>query len=153
MLFYIVQHAKSSSKEIDPERGITDEGKKETERSGKFLAGLSPDIKDIWSSDKKRAIETSYIFSEQLGLNEMVKEREGLHPNDPVLPLKKELENSDCNIMVVGHLPYLSNLLSIVINDKIDTSVLRFRNSGITCLEYKDRKWTILWSVTPEILK
>ena len=152
MLLYLVQHALANSKDIDPERGISEAGREETVKTADFLSGLNPDIPRIWRSDKKRSLETAEVLSGELGIPECVEQHSSLNPMDPVLPVKKELEGSDENIMIVGHLPWLGNLLSALLQSSDKNPVLQFRNSGIVCLERKDGAWKVLWAVTPEIL-
>lgn len=152
MHLYLVQHALSKNREEDPERGITDEGRIETAKTGIALSGLKPEIKSIWHSRKKRAFETAEIFADQLGIHEDLVEKDNLNPTDPVEPVLMELNQLNENTIVVGHLPYLSNLLSCLLDVKKDREIFQFRNSGIICLEKVEKSWKLLWAVTPEIL-
>ena len=152
MYLYLVQHGLSKSKEEDPQRGITDEGRIETAKTGNALAMLTPKILEIWHSEKKRSCETAEILSTQLGLTAELVERKDLNPNDPVQPVMEELAKIDKNTMIVGHLPYLSRLLSKLLQIKMDREILQFQNSGIVCLKKEGTSWKLLWSVPPEIL-
>ena len=152
MILYLVQHALSNSKEIDPERGIREEGMAETVKTADFLSGLHPDISVIWRSDKKRSLETAGILADKLGIPERVELHRDIDPMDSVLPVKKELEWAEKNTMIVGHLPYLSNLSTALLRGRDNDTILKFRNSGIVCLERNDGLWSILWAVTPDIL-
>ena len=153
MFLYLVQHALSRSKKEDPERGITDTGRLETAKTGNALAETKPEIHFIWHSGKKRAFETAEILSVQLGIPDRVKEHKDLGPNDPVQHIKAELERTEQNIMIIGHLPYLSRLLSSLICDQNKDVILKFNNSGIVCLEKIENKWSIVWAIIPDILK
>jgi phosphohistidine phosphatase len=152
MNLYLVQHAFSNSKEIDPERGISEEGKAETAKTAGFLSGLHPDISVIWRSDKKRSLETAVILADKLGIPECVELHRDIDPMDSVLPVKKELEWAEKNTMIVGHLPYLSNLSTALLKGRDNDTILKFRNLGIVCLERNDGLLSILWAVTPQIL-
>jgi len=153
MRLYLVQHALSKSREEDPARGITDEGRIETAKTGNALTLLKPDIAAIWHSGKKRSCETAEILSDQLGLEDKMIEKENLNPNDPIQPVIMELDQNEKNIIIVGHLPYLSRLFSKLLCNSMDREILLFRNSGITCLEKRDDEWKLIWSVIPDILK
>jgi len=152
MYLYLVQHALSKPKEEDPERGITDAGREETQRIGRFLSGLHLPVDVIWQSGKKRALETAEILGEILRPDGGIKVHEGLNPIDPVLPLLDDLNRTGKDIMIVGHLPYLSHLLSSLITGSDGHPVAAFRNSGILCLEKLETGWAVCWMVTPEIL-
>ena len=147
-----MQHALSNSKDIDPERGITDKGREETIKIGKYLKKLKPEIQIIWRSGKTRSYETAEILAELLGIKEMVKEKSNLNPNDSIDPIKLELIDNNKNIIIVGHLPYLSRLLADLICEDENKTILKFRNSGVVCLEQYESKWNIIWAVTTEIL-
>ncbi|MBI9097158.1 MAG: phosphohistidine phosphatase SixA [Spirochaetaceae bacterium] len=152
MYLYLVQHGLSKSKEEDPQRGITDEGRIETAKTGNALAMLTPKIHEIWHSEKKRSCETAEILSTQLGLTAELVERKDLNPNDPVQSVMVELDKIDKNTMIVGHLPHLSRLLSKLLQIEMDREILQFQNSGIVCLKKEGTSWKLLWSVPPEIL-
>ena len=82
----------------------------------------------------------------------MVKEKSNLNPNDSIDPIKLELIDNNKNIIIVGHLPYLSRLLADLICEDENKTILKFRNSGVVCLEQYESKWNIIWAVTTEIL-
>ena len=64
MRLYLMQHGKSKSKEEDPDRSLTDEGRSEVERVAAFLARTAPSESiPIRHSGKTRARETAAIAS------------------------------------------------------------------------------------------
>jgi len=149
MHLYLIQHALSKSKEEDPERGITDTGKAETEKIAQYFKSLNPEIHVIWQSGKKRAKETADLFAHVLGIDNRILEHTGLSPNDPIDTVISALEKMHKDIVIVGHLPFLSRLMSYLTTGTDSCQIVKFKNSGIICLERISDKWEICWITTP----
>ena len=146
MRVYLVQHAEAKSEEEDPERRITERGRKETEKVAEFLkkAGVKVDV--IFHSTKTRAKQTAQIFSEYLGAK--VEEKDNLEPlADPKIWAERIREEKR-NVMIVGHLPHLSKLLK----ELVGCEAVKFRYSGVLCLEREEETLKVLWYVTPDII-
>lgn len=150
MYLYLIQHALSKSKEEDPERGITETGRTETRKIAEYFKTLNPEIHVIWRSSKKRAIETAEIFAHILGIDNRILEHTGLSPNDPVETAISALEKMHKNVAIVGHLPFLSQLMSYLTTDSSKGQIVKFKNSSIICLERSDDKWEICWITIPD---
>ncbi|MHC4293225.1 MAG: phosphohistidine phosphatase SixA, partial [Planctomycetota bacterium] len=108
MKLYLVQHAKAASKEVDPERSLTNEGRDEAKLITEFAKGLGLSVGYIWHSGKKRAAQTSEILSEAFHIENSIKIRDDLQPNDDVVTIEIEVNSIEKDIMVVGHMPFLS---------------------------------------------
>ncbi len=146
MRVYLVQHAEAKSEEEDPERRITEKGRKETEKVAEFLkkAGVKVDV--IFHSTKTRAKQTAQIFSEYLGAK--VEEKDYLEPlADPKIWAERIREEKR-NVMIVGHLPHLSKILK----ELVGCEAVKFRYSGVLCLEREEETLKVLWYVTPDII-
>lgn len=149
MYLYLIQHALSKSKEEDPERGITDTGKAETEKTAQYFKSLNPEIHVIWQSGKKRAKETADIFAHVLGIDNRILEHTNLSPNDPIEAITSSLEKMHKDVAIIGHLPFLPRLLSYLTTGSDNCQIVKFKNSGIICLERNSDKWEICWITTP----
>ena len=156
MLLYLAQHARAKSKEENPLRGITAPGRAETERMARYFSGLEPRIDQIWHSEKLRARETAEIFAKFLSASDRLQEKAFLAPFDEaalaeaaLTALTKDaLEGPAAALLIVGHMPHLSNLAARLLG----AEVLRFRNSGIVALEQTGTDWQLIWMFTPDIL-
>ncbi len=153
MLLYLAQHARAKSKEEDPLRGITAPGRAETERMARYFSGLEPRIDQIWHSEKLRARETAEIFAEFLSASDRLQEKAFLAPLDDAALAeaaltKAALEGVAAALLIVGHMPHLSNLAAKLLG----AEVIRFRNSGIVALEQTGPVWQLIWMSTPDIL-
>jgi len=55
--------------------------------------------------------------------------------------------------MIVGHLPFLGKLASLLLTGCESANTVAFKQGGIVCLSRSELKqWQINWMVTPEIL-
>ena len=148
MKIYLVQHGKTYTEEEDPERKLTEEGIRETERVAKILAQAGVKPSSIVHSGKRRAEDTAKIFAEILGVDK-VEKVEGLNPlDDPGIWLER-LRDAKDDIMIVGHLPHLSKLAGLLLNAE---EPIEFRYSGVVCIERSGESFRLKWYVTPDIV-
>jgi phosphohistidine phosphatase len=151
MAVYLVQHGKCLSKEVDPDRGLTDEGIAEVKKIAQVAADYGIAVSEISHSGKKRALQTAEIFSTSLGsIN--IGRIEGINPTDDVIPFAQLLDN-EADTMYVGHMPFLARLLSYLITGDTESPVFAFQNGGIVCLDKngKNDPWVIKWTLMPKI--
>ncbi len=150
MKLYLMQHGKAKPKEEDPERGLTEEGIEEVERVAALLGRLGVEVGRIHHSGKKRAEQTAEIVARRLNLK--AERAEGLEPLADIGIWAERLEGLDEDVMLVGHLPHLSKLVSYLLTGNPDLDAISFRFGGVVCLERKEGKWRLLWAVRPEIV-
>jgi phosphohistidine phosphatase len=152
MALYLVQHGKSLSKDLDPGKGLSDEGKSEVERIAGVAKGYGVHVSSIKHSGKKRARQTAEIFGSALRPEKGIEGIEGLNPLDDVMAMADTLAAGD-NRMLVGHLPFMEKLTSCLITGRADTLVFKFQNGGIVCLDQEpgSRAWLIRWALMPKI--
>jgi len=152
MSLYLVQHGKSYSKEIDPERKLTDEGKADVERIAQVAKEYGVIVKSIHHSGKKRAEETANILASPLSPVQGIMEISGLNPKDDVISISKSLSHNN-NDMFVGHLPFMEKLTSYLITGDSEKLVFKFQNGGIVCLDSDETSglWYIKWTLMPRI--
>ena len=152
MALFLVQHGKSLPKDIDPEKGLSDEGISEVQRIAEVAAGYGCMVGKISHSGKKRAKQTAEIFASLLKPENGVEEIRGINPLDDVAALTGTLDAED-NVMLVGHLPFMERLTSYLIIGSTEPSVFRFQNGGIVRLDRKPdtQKWIIKWTLMPNI--
>jgi phosphohistidine phosphatase len=135
---YLIQHAESIPEKEDPARPISDEGKAAIEKVAALAARLEirPDF--IFHSGKLRAKQTAEILGHHLGLTEKLRERQGLGPLDPTAPvtpwLKAEAAKGLTGLAIVGHLPFLDKLASLLITENEGIHVISFQNGAIVTL-------------------
>lgn len=154
MRLYLLQHGEAVSKEVDPERPLTEKGRQDVARTAEFLkvSGIKIDV--ILHSTKTRAIETARILAETILPKDGTEQKEGLAPNDPVDTLFDELTTENRDLMVVGHLPFLGKLVSLALAGSESSKIVSFKAGGVVCLERReDGKWQLVFVITPDLLK
>ncbi len=153
MKLYLVQHAKAASKQTDQQRPLTEEGRTDIRKVAAFIQPLKLFVDYLWHSEKRRAVQTAELLAEVVKINKAQTVRDGLGPNDDVTVLRDELASAQQNVMIVGHLPFLSKLASLFLTGSESANVVAFKQSGIVCLRRcEDNQWQIDWMVTPELL-
>jgi len=153
MKLYLVQHAKAASKEIDPQRPLTEEGLRDIKKVAEFIKPSELCVDYLWHSGKKRAVQTAEVLAAVIKVNKTLTGRDDLEPNDDVNVLANELASATDDIMVVGHLPFLAKLASLLLTGLESAETVAFKQGGIVCLSRcNENKWQIDWKVTPELL-
>ena len=152
MKLYIVQHGEAKSKAEDPQRPLTQRGKEDVARVAAFAAGAGLQVGQIRQSGKLRAEETSSILAEHLSPGEGVVAIPGLAPKDDVHPIAEALQGETQTLMLVGHLPFLDRLASLLVTGDAERSIVRFQMGGIVCLVRGDEEWVVGWMVTPDLI-
>ncbi|WP_054857975.1 phosphohistidine phosphatase SixA [Vulcanisaeta sp. JCM 16159] len=148
---YLVQHGKAFDEKVDPERRLTPEGVSETERIARYLNGIGITVAEIVHSGKARARQTAEILAKYLGVSN-VREADGLNPNDDPRIWFERLSGLDHDLMIVGHLPHLSRLVSLLVTGSPDVKVVEFRYSGVLRLNRVESNWVINLFITPDLV-
>jgi phosphohistidine phosphatase len=150
MDIYLIQHGQAESKDRDPARSLTPSGRSEAIRTATRVAELGLEVGAVWHSGKLRAQETAVIFAESLRPTRGVFEREGLAPLDDPGITAREIGELETPVVLVGHLPHLSRLASLLVTGDADCEIVAFRNAGIVCLGREDHSWRVKWIIAPD---
>ncbi|MBN2455716.1 MAG: phosphohistidine phosphatase SixA [Sedimentisphaerales bacterium] len=153
MQLYLVQHGQAKSEDVDPDRHLTEKGQNDVKKISFFLKKYGLSVDAIWHSGKTRAAQTADILASGVVVNQAIAQHDGLKPNDAIGPLREELVKADEDLMIVGHLPFLSKLASAIVANSESADVITFQQGGIVCLEQNEElAWSIRWMVIPELL-
>jgi phosphohistidine phosphatase len=153
MHLYLVQHGAAKSDAEDPRRRLTAEGAKTVERMAEHLSVLRLRVVRIEHSDKERARQTAEIMAAHLYPAEGTRQVSGMAPNDEVGPMRERLQDESESLMMIGHLPYLSRLVSVLLGVQQDRTLVTFQMGGVVHLERDDnREWRLRWILVPDLL-
>jgi len=155
MRIYLVQHGQAKPEEVDPERRLTDKGASDVGKVAAFIRPLQLRVDSIWHSGKARAAQTADILAASVAPSRRVLQRSGLAPNDTVEPIVKELVQATEDLMIVGHLPFLSRLASVLVVGDESKEIIAFQQGGIVCLGSEpagQSRWRVEWMVVPDLL-
>jgi phosphohistidine phosphatase len=153
MRWYLVRHGEAKSEKEDPARPLSDRGREEVRRVAQHVAGLGLTLAQIRHSGKLRARQTAEILAEFLSAAQGVREMGGLAPMDDPGKAQAEIEASREPTMLVGHLPHLSRLASLLVLDDPEQEIVEFPTGTMVCLARTEEGFQVEWVLTPEIAK
>jgi phosphohistidine phosphatase len=151
MYLYLVQHGEAKSAETDPTRGLTTKGIADVRKVAAHLQKLNLDVKRIYHSGKTRAYETASLLAEQLKSVKGVVEAEGLGPQDDLQIWHELLKTLDEDVVLVGHLPHLRRLTSLLLCGEPERTVVHLKMGGMVCLRRLEDEWSLEWAVSPDL--
>lgn len=150
---YLVRHGSArpaAPGAADAERPLDDRGREEVTRVARHAAALGLRVAEIRHSGFVRARESAEILAAHLHPPRGVREAPGLRPNEDPRALQAELEAAE-PLMLVGHLPHLGRLASLLLVGDPDREILRIRAAAVICLGYAEGRWGLEWMLTPAL--
>jgi phosphohistidine phosphatase len=162
MILYLLRHAnamdKNSWDRSDFSRPLTKEGVMKMKKVAKIIRRLGLDLDGIITSPYRRAYDTAMIFAKRLKLKKHLKISRFLSPDgDPRALIRRLRERSLSldNVLLVGHDPYLSRLLGVLIAGDCNAG-LTMAKGGLAKLTTDSLAYgkcaTLEWLLTPKIL-
>ncbi len=153
MKLYLIQHGEAKPEAEDPERSLAARGEKEVTSISKAATRLNIKPSKVYHSGKLRAKQTAEIIASTLRISDsLVQSVQGLSPNDDVRPWGERISKEREDLMLVGHLPFLEKLTSLLLCGDENTRLVLFRYGAIVCLDQKeDKRWAVRWILTPEM--
>ena len=152
MDLYLVRHAEPKSEFEDRERPLTEKGWADIGKIADFV-GSKIKINSINHSPKTRARQTAQALAERLNPPEGIKEVAGLKPLDSPSIWAEKLAGEEEDTMLVGHLPHMSRLSSLLLSHNKNKPTIEFPAGGMVCLSKNESGvWIIRWVVNPQIL-
>ncbi len=127
-------------------------GLKNPLRLGELLSKIDISTPLILHSGKARALQTSDILALGIQQRPKIESCEGLAPMDDPQRIAEVLSQSSDDVMMVGHLPHLQRLASLLLTEESEQNPVTFQNSGVVCLERnQDDSWSLRWAITPQL--
>ena len=153
MRVYLVQHGQATTKEQNPDRPLSEQGRTEVERVASFVRRSCPPIPRIIHSPKARARDTAQVLARVLGSGEMVEEAAvGLAPMDSTDLLAQSIGQAECDLMAVGHQPFLGRMVARLTSGSEGAGFTGYLPGTVVCLENVDGLWNMAWMVRPDLL-
>jgi phosphohistidine phosphatase len=153
MNMYLVQHAEAKSDQEDPLRPLSAKGHEDITRISIYLSQLNIPVTKIFHSTKLRAKQTAEILFEHLRPGRGVSEADGLSPLDEPAIWAERIRDLPDGVILVGHLPHLARLASLLLCGATDNNIVSFRMAGIVCLKRDDAgSWSMQWMLTPDVV-
>jgi phosphohistidine phosphatase len=141
MKLYLVRHGEAETREIDAERPLSDKGIGQVERLAKHCAEYDVKPAHVYHSGLLRAQQTAQIIADRLGV-ESIGKIDHLDACDPVEPIKNLAEFWDQDTILVGHVPYMGELLYSLTEG---VSSVNFHTATGVCLQKEAGHWVTQW--------
>ena len=134
---YVLRHADAEpAASSDAARALTEKGRTQSARVGKFMAahGLMPAL--ILHSPFKRTLETADIVAKELGqaMASDVTLRSGMRPEEGLALLKGVMKRNE-PVLIVGHEPDLSELIGVLIGTSEQPARLEVKKASLWLIE------------------
>jgi phosphohistidine phosphatase len=145
--------------EKDSERPLTAKGRRQLRRSAAAMKRMKLRFDLILSSPYERARKTAEIVAEELNLKKLLRLTDTLkcekEPESMVAEIAR-LKPAPKNLLLVGHEPNLSELISRLVSGNGDMA-MDFKKGGLCKLEMEKLDGRIaarlLWLLTPKLMK
>ncbi len=143
MKCYIAQHGDALSKEDNPGRPLSEDGRDDIHALARQLQHLGIQPKRIYHSGKLRAQQTADIIADRLGCQQMVQALEGIGPNDDAAGFAAKLKKVSVDVLIVSHMPFVQKLCNALLgNEAVD---FHFSPGKLVCLDITDGKVGLDW--------
>ena len=150
---YLIQPSGAKSEQEDPSRPLSEKGRRDAQKVAGFLsANTGLGMENIFHSGKLRAQETAAIFAGHVPPAHGLTKAEGLAPLDDPSQWTKKLGETEGDTMVVGHMPYLGRLASLLLCGKAEGNPhntrprQRLRVEGKVCYNRPSRSCAVSWT-------
>lgn len=160
---YVLRHGEAGKRlaagSKDSERALTVAGAKEVEEIASAIArlGIKPDI--IATSPLARARQTAIIVAKRLKVKkDKLQDWDELKPEGSRAKLYERLARfkPDASVMIVGHEPYLSSLVSELAFDGLKGRIA-MKKAGLARVDVVSlrprARGELRWLLTPKIMK
>jgi phosphohistidine phosphatase len=161
MLLYLMRHAAAGGGEsegipVDNDPGLTPQGMVKARGAARGLVRLEAHPSVVLSSPLLRALQTSEIVSEELGLPpDQIRRSEALRPGSPVKLFLEELSGIGTEeVLCVGHSPDLDDFVSRVL--RCPSSITALKKASVACLQIDSlspAQGVLLWLHPQKVLR
>jgi phosphohistidine phosphatase len=149
----LVRHGEAKTKDADPKKSLSDAGRENVVKVSGLVAGIGPSLEEIRHSGKERARQTAEVFAEVAGIaQERIREVAGLKPNDDVGAVAKQLDEQGRSVALVGHLPFLGRLMSLLLSGDSQALDIRFGDAGCSILRRTETGWRLEGLINHELV-
>ena len=146
MKLFLMRHGQAADIEVDPEQGLSAEGKAAIEQLAHRLAEQNITFKQVFYSEKARARQTAEIMAGVLAPDVIPTCKAGLKPNDDPEKLLADINAWTNDTLVASHLPFIPHLLMLLAGNNQPAN---FTPGTIACLAKTGSKWQLEWITSP----
>jgi len=141
----------------DDERLLTKKGEKRMRQIARGLRLLDLKLERIVTSPLPRARATAEIVADELDARELLEVSNVLQTGAAAATIQRYLrDRAEDRIMIVGHNPTLSDLVSLLVLGAPQPSLCELKKGGIAALKrttVSNALYDIAWIATPRVLR
>ncbi|HTG44928.1 MAG TPA: phosphohistidine phosphatase SixA [Verrucomicrobiae bacterium] len=160
MDLFILRHGiaeDQSASGADRDRVLTAEGREKIALAGQALRKLNFEFDSVLSSPYLRAWQTAEIIVEAMGNQRLLQPSEALSSGLPLAGVLAEIKKSAGNhssLLLVGHEPDLSRLISMLLSGSPNLGITMKKGSlaKLSCLSPEPGNARLEWLLTPKQL-
>jgi phosphohistidine phosphatase len=132
----------------DPNRRLTGPGAADVTQVARYaVEHLGVRVARLVHSGKTRARQTAEIWDGFLHVG--LAQADGLAPKDDPTTWLERVAVEASDVMLVGHLPHLAHLASLLLSGAPDGCAIGFRQGGLVGLERTDTGWELILLLPP----
>lgn len=105
MKLYLMRHGQAANPQIDPEQGLTSQGRADIEQLAQRLIDQNVRFTQVFHSEKARARQTAEIMAEAIAPAVVPQQLAGLKPNDDPRELLPNIADWNVDTLITSHLP------------------------------------------------
>ena len=152
MNLYILQHGEAESKDINPERPLSEQGIRDIRLLAMHMLNTGVKLGNIMHSGKLRAEQSARLIADTLSPEIKPVQADGLKPNDDPVMFATAIVPQGMDLLIVSHMPLVSRLCSVLLTGYADTAFASVPGT-LFCLDNKDGVWRLAYMLRPEFLE
>ena len=118
-----------------------------------FLNRAGVRVERVIHSGKLRAAQSAERLARRIAPGVELEESGLIDPNDNPQAFDWQSGSWDRDCLVVGHLPFMSRLVSHLVVGELDKPTVAFEPGSVVCLiRDEDERWQIGWMLRPQLL-
>jgi phosphohistidine phosphatase len=149
MNVFLMRHGDALPATENPQRPLSPHGRRRVEEVARRAVERGVRVSAIYHSGILRAKETAELVAEYVSAVRGMAPLAGLMPEDDPAILKPELEVAADSILLVGHLPFMSRLAGLLVNNDPEQPVVEFSPASIVCCTRSAPRWKFDWQIAP----
>lgn len=143
-MVYLVHHSEAVGPEVDPQRPLSAAGAMHADQLAKQAAARGVKPVAIWHSGKLRARQTAEAFLRACNPFAEFAAIHGLQPTDAPMWIKDRLAGESREVMLVGHMPNLPRVLTLLTTGA-EWPIVEFPLNGMVALSAAGDRWQEQW--------
>ena len=154
MKLYCSRHGHAENQpNTEGEHPLTALGREEVGKVAQYLGHRGVHVAHVMHSNKLRSKQTAEIFAKTLTHGPVTESCRFLNPEHPVEPLIELIQSWHDDTFLVGHMPFISQLVSTLVVGNEHHEIVAFPPGTVVCLDRQDQhRWVLSWVLRPDLV-